>query len=153
MKKNEWNQKHKNLKIFGFPVEVYVQDSSEPHASSGVYSIDRDEWITEPNMGKLLSGNVDKRHVREMISTYMNKIDCLIDIYKAHKDNKYEMRKVAKDAAEIFDEIKKMRKDDLQQNGREMCDGNIIFKALRRSDYIAKLIKLKNAAYDKINSI
>lgn len=153
MKKNEWNQKHKNLRIFGFPVEVYVQDSSEPHASSGVYSIDKDKWLTEPDLEKLRSGKVDKRHVREMVSTYMNKIDCLIDIYKAHKDDEYEMKQVAKDASEIFDEIKKMRKDDLEKYGREMCDGNIIFKALRRSDYIGKLIKLKNATYDKINSI
>lgn len=153
LKKNEWNQKHAGLKIFGFPVEVYVQDTNEPHASSGVYSIDRDEWITEPDVKKLRSGNVDKKHVREMVSTYMNKIDCLIDIYKHHKDNKYEMENVAKDAEEMFDEIKKMRKDDLAKYNREMCDGNIIFKALRRSDYIGKLIKLKNLTYDKINSL
>ena len=153
MKKNEWNEKHKNLKIFGFPVEVYVQDANEPHASSGVYSIDKDKWLTEPDFEKLRSGKVDKKHVREMVSTYMNKIDCLIDIYKKHKDDEYEMKKVAKDASEIFDEIKKMRKDDLAKYGREMCDGNIIFKALRRSDYVGKLIKLKNLTYDKINSL
>ena len=153
LKKNAWNEKHKNLRIFGFPVEVYVQDANEPHASSGVYSIDKDKWLTEPDFDKLRSGKVDKRHVREMVSTYMNKIDCLIDIYKKHKDDEYEMKKVAKDAAEIFDEIKKMRKDDLAKYGREMCDGNIIFKALRRSDYIGKLIKLKDLTYDKINSL
>ena len=153
LKKNEWNQKHKGLKIFGFPVEVYVQDSNEPHASSGVYSIDRDEWITEPDRDKIRSGKVDKKHIREMISTYMNKIDCLIDIYKTHKDDKHEMEQVAKDAAEMLDEIKAVRKDDLAKYGREMCDGNIIFKALRRADYIGKLIKLKNLAYDKINSL
>ena len=153
MKKNEWNQKHKNLKIFGFPVEVYVQDSNEPHASSGVYSIDRDEWITEPDMKKIRSGKVDKKHVRETISTYMNKIDNLIDIYKHHKDDKYEMKQVSDDAAEMLSDIKQMRKDDLNKYGKEMCDGNIIFKALRRSDYIGKLIKLKNLTYDKINSL
>ena len=153
LKKNEWNQKHKGLKIFGFPVEVYVQDANEPHASSGVYSIDRDEWITEPDRDKIRSGKVDKRHIREMISTYMNKIDCLIDIYKHHKDDKHEMEQVAKDAAEMLDEIKAVRKNDLEKYGREMCDGNIIFKALRRADYIGKLIKLKNLAYDKINSL
>lgn len=153
LKKNAWNEKHKNLRIFGFPVEVYVQDANEPHASSGVYSIDKDKWLTEPDFDKLRSGKVDKRHVREMVSTYMNKIDCLIDIYKKHKDDEHEMRKVAKDASEMFDEIKKMRKDDLAKYGREMCDGNIIFKALRRSDYIGKLIKLKDLTYDKINSL
>lgn len=153
LKKNEWNEKHKGIRIFGFPVEVYVQDANEPHASSGVYSIDRDEWITEPDINKIRSGKVDKRHVREMISTYMNKIDCLIDIYKHHKDDVHEMEQVANDAAEIFDEIKTLRKEDLAKYGKEMCDGNIIFKALRRSDYIGKLIKLKNLAYDKINSL
>ena len=153
LKKNAWNEKHKNLRIFGFPVEVYVQDANEQHASSGVYSIDKDKWLTEPDFDKLRSGKVDKRHVREMVSTYMNKIDCLIDIYKKHKDDEHEMKEVAKDASEMFDEIKKMRKDDLGKYGREMCDGNIIFKALRRSDYIGKLIKLKDLTYDKINSL
>ena len=153
MKKNEWNRKHEGLKIFGFPVEVYVQDSNEPHASSGVYSIDRDEWITEPDIKKIRSGKVDKKHVRETISTYMNKIDTLIDIYKKHKDDKYEMKKVSDEASDMLGEIKKMRKDDLQAYGREMCDGNIIFKALRRSDYIGKLIKLRDLTYNKINSL
>ena len=153
LKKNEWNEKHKGLRIFGFPVEVYVQDANEAHASSGVYSIDRDEWITEPDREKIRSGKVNKKHIREMISTYMNKIDCLIDIYKHHKDDKHEMEQVAKDAAEMLDEIKAVRKEDLAKYGREMCDGNIIFKALRRADYIGKLIKLKNLTYDKINSL
>ena len=153
LKKNEWNEKHKNLRIFGFPVEVYVPDANEPHASSGVYSIDKDKWLTEPDLDSLRSGKVNKKHIREMVSTYMNKIDCLIDIYKKHKDDEYEMEKVAKDAAEIFDEIKTMRKDDLEKYGREMCDGNIIFKALRRSDYIGKLLKLRDLTYDKINSL
>lgn len=153
LKKNAWNEKHKNLRIFGFPVEVYVQDANEPHASSGVYSIVKDKWLTEPDLDNLRSGKVDKKHVREMVSTYMNKIDCLVDIYKKHKDDEYEMKKVARDASKMFDEIKKMRKDDLAKYGREMCDGNIIFKSLRRSDYIGKLIKLKDLTYDKINSI
>lgn len=153
MKKNEWNEKHKNLKIFGFPVEVYVQDSNEPHASSGIYSVDKDKWLTEPDLENLRSGKVDKKRIRKMIATYMNKIDCLIDIYKKHKDDEYEMKKVAKDASEMLDEIKKLRKDDLGKYKREMCDGNIIFKALRRSDYIGKLLHLKNLTYDKIHSI
>ena len=153
MKKNQWNEKHKKLKIFGFPVEVYVQDINEPHASSGVYSVDKDKWLTEPDLEKLRSGKVDKKHVREMVSTYMNKIEGLIDIYKSHKDNEYEMRKVYEDAADMMDEIKELRRKDLKNIGKEMCDGNLIFKALRRSDYIGKLIKLKDLAYDKINSM
>lgn len=153
LKKNAWNEKHKNLRIFGFPVEVYVQDANEVHASSGVYSVDKDEWLTEPDREKIRSGKVNKKYVREMVSTYMNKIDALIDIYKHHKDDEYEMRKVAEDVSEMLGEIRALRKDDLAKYGREMCDGNIIFKALRRSDYIGKLIKLKDLTYDKLNSL
>ena len=153
MKKNEWNEKHSKLRIYGFPVEVYVQDTNEPHASSGVYSVQDDKWLTEPDLEKLRSGKVDKKHVRETISTYMNKIDGLIDIYKSHKDDEYEMRKVYEDAVDMMKEIREMRKTDLAKYNREMCDGNVIFKALRRSDYIGKLIKLRDLAYDKINSL
>ena len=153
MKKNEWNEKHSKLRIYGFPVEVYVQDTNEPHASSGVYSVQDDRWLTEPDLEKLRSGKVDKKRVREMVSTYMNKIDALIDIYKEHKDDEYEMRKVYEDAVDMMKEIREMRKTDLAKYNREMCDGNVIFKALRRSDYIEKLAKLRDLAYDKINSL
>ena len=37
-KKNIWNEKH-DVIIKGFDVEIYVQDISEEHVSSGVYSI------------------------------------------------------------------------------------------------------------------
>jgi hypothetical protein len=56
-------------------------------------------------------------------------------------------------AVEMLDKIKAARKEDLAKYSREMCDGNIIFKALRRADYIGKLIRLKNLTYDKINSL
>ena len=47
-KKSLWNQKHKDIKIFGFPIEVYVQDKNEPHASTGVYSLEKNEWKVKP---------------------------------------------------------------------------------------------------------
>ena len=37
--KNNWNQDHESIKIYGYPVEVYVQDVNEKHTSSGVYSV------------------------------------------------------------------------------------------------------------------
>ena len=40
-KKKIWNNEHDNLKIYGFPVEMYVQDSEEDHTSSGIYSLEK----------------------------------------------------------------------------------------------------------------
>ena len=34
--KKLWNEEHKDLRIFGFPIEVYVQDVNKEHTSSGV---------------------------------------------------------------------------------------------------------------------
>ena len=37
-KSASWNQAH-DIKIYGFDVELYVQDITEKHTSTGVYSI------------------------------------------------------------------------------------------------------------------
>ena len=41
--KKLWNEEHKDLKIFGFPIEVFVQDTNAEHTSTGVYSLDKDK--------------------------------------------------------------------------------------------------------------
>ena len=46
-KKTIWNSTH-DVEVYGFEVEVYVQNQSEPHFATGVYSIMYDEWINEP---------------------------------------------------------------------------------------------------------
>ena len=46
-KKTVWNTT-RDITIKGFDVELYVQNTSEPHHSTGVYSLKNDEWITEP---------------------------------------------------------------------------------------------------------
>ena len=42
-KKNNWNSEH-DIKIKGYDVELYVQDSNEKHLSTGVYSILNNKW-------------------------------------------------------------------------------------------------------------
>ena len=42
-----WNIKH-NIFLKGFEVEVYIQNTNEEHISTGVYSINTDEWLTKP---------------------------------------------------------------------------------------------------------
>ena len=41
-----WNRKHEII-VNGFEVELYVQDLSEPHHSTGVYSILNNQWNTK----------------------------------------------------------------------------------------------------------
>jgi len=40
------------IQVKGHDVEMYFQDSAEPHHSSGTYSLVRDEWIRKPTTGE-----------------------------------------------------------------------------------------------------
>ena len=46
-KSTAWNQNH-DIKIYGYDVELYVQDINEEHVSTGVYSILKNEWLITP---------------------------------------------------------------------------------------------------------
>ena len=47
-KQSLWNSLH-DVSVKGFEVEVYIQSASEPHYSSGVYSVMNDQWLVSPN--------------------------------------------------------------------------------------------------------
>ena len=43
----KWNNDH-DIKMKGYDVEIYVEDSRESHKSSGLYSLKDDKWIKRP---------------------------------------------------------------------------------------------------------
>lgn len=151
--KKLWNEEHKDLKIFGFPVEVYVQDINKKHTSSGVYSLEKNEWVIEPEREKLSKKKVNKERIKKTVSQYTEKIDKLVDDSKNTNGDDYKMRKVYEGAQQLFDEIKKLRREDLAGANNEINEGNIIFKALRRLGYIDKLDKVINKGYNTLNSL
>jgi hypothetical protein len=150
--KKLWNDEHKDLKIFGFPVEVYVQDTKEKHSSTGVYSLDKDKWIVEPEREKLSTAKINKKLIKNKVAEYIDKIEKLLTIYKAADDD-YKIRKVAEKADRLFDDIKADRKKGLDRTDNEISNGNLIFKCLRRLGYIEKIMNLKSETYDKMNSL
>lgn len=150
-KKKIWNDVHETLKIYGFNVEIYVQDIKEEHTSSGIYSVNKDKWLIKPNKDESSSIGLNKYSIKEKSSKYMNKIDSLFDEFEETSDM-YEIEEISKKVKMLYDRIKALRKDGLGKDG-EMSDGNIIFKVLRRSGYLEKLIDLKALTYDKIMSL
>ena len=150
--KKLWNDEHQDLKIFGFPVEVYVQDTKEKHSSTGVYSLDKDKWLVEPERDKLSNAKINKSLIKNKVAEYIDKIEKLLTIYKAADDD-YKVRKVSEKADKLFDDIKADRKRGLDKTDNEISNGNIIFKCLRRLGYIEKLVDLKSETYDKMNSL
>jgi hypothetical protein len=113
-KKGLWNEQH-DIKIKGFDVELYVQDASEPHISSGMYSILNDTWIKEP---KPVRPDIDDVSVEKKYYQYHDAIQAAV------KDN--DFNKLEK----IKSDIKKMRQSGLDKAG-EFSAENLAFKLLR----------------------
>lgn len=150
-KKKIWNDTHDSLKIYGFPVELYVQDTHEPHAASGIYSLEKNKWIKEPEPNAIKAIKLDKFYIKEKAFKLMRKISKLYDDYLDAGDD-YTASVVAKKVKALFSYIRGMRKESLAKGG-EMSPGNIIFKVLRRFGYLGVLSELKAKTYDKIYSL
>lgn len=152
--KKLWNEEHSDIKIMGYPVEVFVQDVNERHDSSGVYSLEKNKWLIEPEREKLASSKVNKAFIKDKVSEYMNKIDKLEYLLNKSKDNEYRLRRVMEKSDKLFDKIKEERKIGFERSGgKEINNYNIVFKALKRNGYIKKLVNVKSMAYDKLNSL
>jgi predicted nucleotidyltransferase len=139
LKKMLFNQKH-DITIKGYEVELYVQNETESHFSSGVYSILFDEWANVPEKEDV---TVDKELIKGKAKQWMNIIDDLLD---AIKD---EDASTAKEMVQKYkDKLKKYRTCGLE-NGGEYSTENLVFKILRRNGYIEKLHDSTTKILDK----
>ena len=150
-KKNEWNNKHNNLNMYGLKVELYVQDISEDAVSNGIYSLESNSWIKEPNINDIKPIDNKKDVIKKLASNIMTAIDDLEDRFNSTTDL-HKLEVMSDKCDEIKDDIKQMRKESLAKYG-EFSIGNICYKVLRRFGYLDKMWDLKVKIYDKINSI
>lgn len=128
-KKIVYNDQH-NIKIGGYDVELYVQDTNQPVVSLGEYSILNDKWIRLPRKRK---ADLDQAAAKL-------KFEKLIKLAEyAYKSGSYEK------IQNVLRVIKKYRQAGLDLNG-EFGPENIAYKALRSQKVIEKL-------YDKLNDL
>jgi predicted nucleotidyltransferase len=139
LKKTLFNDKH-NIKIYGYDVELYVQDETESHFSSGEYSVLFNEWITKPKKENV---EIDTALIKNKSEHWMKIIDEVIDDTK-EKSIESGMDSINK----VKEKLKKYRTAGLEDGG-EMSDENLVFKVLRRNGYIQKLFDFQNEYQDK----
>lgn len=149
-KKNEWNDNHKSLKIYGYPVELYVQDINEIPKSSGIYSLYKNKWLRKPESDDFSAIKLNKYAIKDVSAKIMTKIDDLCDAVDGETD-KHKLELIAKSCEKVLKELKHLRQIGLKDS--EMGSGNICYKVVRRSGYMEKLWKLQDKIYDKLNSI
>ena len=149
-KKENWLAEHDNLKIFGFPIEISVEDSNEKNSSSGRYSLYKNKWIAEPD--DFQDAIVNQEFVKKKATEIMAQLD-EIEKNLDNETDKSKCEKYGNKAHRIFDKLKNMRSDGLASDKKEMSSGNIIYKIIRRTGYLDKIWEIVNYGYDKANSI
>ena len=142
-KKVVWNLKH-NITLHGFPVEIYGEDVSDEHYSTGVFSLAKNEWIKEPKPENVSLEDVDKKQV---MRKYRDKVDTILHLEElSEKEDDYT--KLIKDMENFVVRLKDSRNEALAKEGETSIE-NIVFKMLRKNGFIDRLIELKNKLYDE----
>lgn len=148
-KKALWSQEHEQLKIYGFPVEMYVEDVNGDNPSSGIYSLNKNKWIVEPN--DFQDAHLNEPFIKDKAAKIMTEIDDIDDKIKKEKDN-HKLEVLSTKLKKLFDKLHKQRQESLNKNG-EMGTYNIIWKVLRRSGHLDKIWEIINNVYNRVNSI
>jgi predicted nucleotidyltransferase len=141
-----WNLRH-NITIKDHDVELYIQDKSEEHRSTGLYSLLNDEWIKKPIY------NPPDVDTEDITLKYDARVYDILRFEKLSKQDLYpeESEEYYNSAKELKAKIMKARKEGLSEEG-EFSLENLVFKKLRREGKIKKLIDTITRFYDMIYS-
>ena len=151
-KKNEWNESHQDLKIYGFNVELYVEDVENDSIRNGIYSLEKNIWIKKPSLNDINPlSNKKEEKIKYLASIALTKIEDLEKEFNQPFDD-YSLNKLSEKIDKLLTTLKNIRQNGLKNKG-EMSVGNIIYKICRRTGYLDKLWDLKNKVYDKKNSL
>jgi hypothetical protein len=125
-KKTLYNDAH-DITVRDVPVELYVQDTNQPHFSLGEYSVVYDKWIRIP---KKRRANFDEAATKAKYE----KLGDLVELALKTRDPKRVNDTLAL--------IKRYRKSGLEKAG-EFGPENLAFKAIRKQGLIQDLHDLK----------
>ena len=121
-KKNQYNFTY-NIKIHGIDIELYVQDSKQPHHSAGIYSVLHNKWLSEPKGDMPTTNPIE---IKSKARNYAGRIN------QALRSNDLNTAK------DTMDNIRRLRKAGLEANGESSVE-NLAFKLLRARGKIDKL--------------
>jgi hypothetical protein len=135
-KKNLYNDSH-DITINGIPVELYIQDASEPVVSLGEYSVLKNKWLRLPTKRR---SNLDQTATKQKYEKLSKVAE-----YALHTKDLSKLKKV-------LETIKRYRQAGLDVGG-EFGPENLAYKVLRSQGVITKLYDLRDKLHSKKLSI
>jgi len=139
-----WNNTH-NIRIKGYDVEIYVEDSREIHKSSGIYSVLNNEWVKKPKKYHSEINFEEARRKADDLEFQVNMVSNLVNAGR-HK-------KALKSIERLKKKIRNMRRAGLESHRQEFSIENIAFKILRRNGILELLSGLKVQTYDSLMNL
>jgi hypothetical protein len=144
VKKEAFNTKHK-INIKNFDIEIYIQDVEEQTIALGMFSVLTNQWVKTPSKENVV---IDKNNIRKKLEYFIseaNKIDQMVSANESASE-------IITLINELKEKIKKYRKSGLESNG-EYSDENLVFKYLRRTNYLKRLTDYKIQTMDRMLSL
>lgn len=149
-KRDIWNNTHEGLTIKDLPVEISVEDSSNPAKSTGVYSLEKNKWVKEPE--NMNDSKLNKEYIKDFCAKQMTKFDELFDEIDNETDRK-KLEILSNKVEALYEKLKNMRGEALKSKEKEMATGNIIWKVIKHQGYIEQAWDYINKVYDRRNTI
>lgn len=136
-----WAKTHPDIKIYGYPVELFAEDVNTRHPlTQGVYSLKADRWVHMPTREDINYEN--DANLKSKVVHFQNIIDDLID-----NDRSLERIKSFKTR------LRDMRGDSIQKHGELRGVNNLVFKELRNRGYLDKLSQHETKKFDSEMSL
>lgn len=140
---SNWNIRH-DIRLFGYDLELYLEDLNDPPVTQGSYSILNDKWIEEPTKEK---GKFDIKTIEKKAEQQVEKIEQIEDAI-----DEGDFMQAYKDGIALKKKLRNMRDTGLEDAGIYSIE-NLVYKLLRRSEDLERLDNLVQTAYDKAMSI
>lgn len=136
-----WAKTHPDIKIYGYPVELFAEDKDTRHPlTQGIYSLLHDAWIHMPTHEDINYDN--DANLKSKVVHYQAMIDDLIDNNRSLEHIK-----------SFKEKLRSMRGDSIQKHGELRGVNNLVFKELRNRGYLDKLSQHETKKFDHEMSI
>lgn len=135
------------FELLGYKIEIYFQDIIEPHTSPGIYDIEKDIWLKEPDCVNIHL----KPEQIEAVSKFSKEINAFVEIFNNREYNNLDS--FLNELKDYTKSLKEYRMKGQASKLGQYSDQNIVFKQLRRSGDLEKLSNLKKQVKQKLYSI
>jgi len=132
--KSLFNLKY-DIYIKDINVELYVENKDDlSNISNGVYSLNQEKWLKNPSKNDI--PEIDNKKLNKEVVEWENKYYNIINNPNMEQIEKY------------INDIYNLRQNSIKNDG-EFGLGNLIFKEIRRLDYLNDLKDLRNELISK----